>query len=150
MFQTISGYLNCIVSLLTRHFLSLPLLSKVPYFSSTSWCNLAPSFHEYESVVHKLLHKWHQHSLTPSHKTPPSPNLLQHYLASTPFFVTADVKQPTLLNSMIPRRTQNSESSTNVFPDPQIVLAGLKNKPHVTPPLLLYVVLPNYVGWSFP
>ena len=35
--------------------------------SSTLWCNMDPSFHEYESYGHKLLQKWHHNSLPPSH-----------------------------------------------------------------------------------
>ena len=35
--------------------------------SSASWCNMAPSFHEYVSVGHQLHHQWHHHSLNTSH-----------------------------------------------------------------------------------
>ena len=119
-------------------------------FSSTSWCNLAPSFHEYESVAHQLLQKWHHHSLPPFQKSAPSPPLCQHYLVSTSFFITAATKHPILLNSMISRRTQNTESSTNALPDPQIGLVILYNKPQVAPSLSLYSGLPNSFDWSSP
>ena len=62
--------------------------------SSTSWYNMDLSFHEYESVGHKLLQKRNQHSLPPSQKIAPSPTVCQHYLEIT-FFLKSPPKQNT-------------------------------------------------------
>ena len=117
--------------------------------SSTLWCHLAPSFHEYENVGHQLLQKWHHYSVHPSHKSAPLPPLHQNYLYSNSFFFYRRQKNLTYLNSMISQRTQNPGSITNALHDPQIGIVGLNNKPQVFPPFFCMSDLPTPLAGLF-
>ena len=64
--------------------------------SPTSWCNMDTSFHEYGSVGHKLIHKWHHHSLPPYQQSDYLPPLHQHSLDIISFFYCRRHKTPNL------------------------------------------------------
>ena len=85
---------HCCCDILSyRHF-----SSRCHIFSSTSWCNRDPSLHEYGSVSHLLIHKFHQHSLPTSHQSDTSSPIRKYYLAVKSFFITAVAKEANLLN----------------------------------------------------